>query len=95
MNEEARTHYYNEDCEIIKGLNQLIPDDQPKLRAPDIKFNRKIGDYADQTFSVYGERLSAEDYRKHVEEALPGADDLRRLESIFREGNWLAGTGNA
>jgi len=95
VNEEARTHYYNEDCEIIKGLNQLIPEGQPKLRAPDVKFNRKIGDYADQTFSVYGEPLSTEDYLKHLEEVLPGPGDLRQLETIFREQNWLAGTGNA
>ncbi|MGH7766840.1 MAG: hypothetical protein ACREQP_05250, partial [Candidatus Binatia bacterium] len=95
VNEEARRHYYNEACEIIKGLNELIPHGQPKLRAPDVKFNRKIGDYADQTFSVYGERLSTEDYQRHLEQVLPGADELRKLEPIFREGNWLAGTGNA
>ncbi len=95
VNDEARTHYYNEDCEIIRGFNQLIPDGEPKLRAPDVKFNRKIGEYADRTFSVYGERLSAEEYPKYLEEVLPGADDVRQLESIFREGNWLAGTGNA
>ncbi|HEY2990065.1 MAG TPA: Phenylacetic acid catabolic protein [Candidatus Binatia bacterium] len=95
VNEEARAHYYNEDCEIIKGLNQLIPEGRPKLRAPDVKFNRKIGDYADQMFSVYGQPLSADEYRKHLEEVLPGPGDVGKLEAIFREGNWVGETGNA
>ena len=45
--EEARNLYYKEDCEIIEGLNRLIPQGGPKLRAPDMKFNRQIGDYVD------------------------------------------------
>jgi benzoyl-CoA 2,3-dioxygenase component B len=89
VNEEARMHYYKEDCEIIKGLNQMLPADGPKLRAPDMKFNRKIGDYADRTFSVYGEPRSAEDYRQHLEEVLPGAGDLARLAAIFRDESWI------
>jgi benzoyl-CoA 2,3-epoxidase subunit B len=94
VNEEARAHYYDEDCEIIKGLNQLIAGDGPKLRAPSIKFNRKIGDYADQTFSVEGEPLSALDYQEHLKEVLPGPADVEKLQAIFRAGSWLGG-GNA
>jgi benzoyl-CoA 2,3-dioxygenase component B len=91
VNEEARAQYYNEDCEIIRGLNQLIPDDGPKLRAPSIKFNRKIGDYADQTFSVNGELLSAVDYQEHLQRVLPGSTDLEKLRTVFTDGDWVGG----
>jgi benzoyl-CoA 2,3-dioxygenase component B len=91
VNEEARGHYYAEDCEIINGLNRLLPDDGPKLRAPSIKFNRKVGDYTDHAFSVDGEALSEAAYWEHLKSVLPGRADTERLNAIFREGDWLAG----
>jgi benzoyl-CoA 2,3-dioxygenase component B len=91
VNQEAREKYYNEDCEIIRSLNQLIVDDGPKLRAPSIKFKRKIGDYADQPFSVDGEPLSAADYQEHLKQVLPGPGDLEKLRAIFSDGEWVGG----
>jgi benzoyl-CoA 2,3-epoxidase subunit B len=91
VNEEARGHYYDEDCEIINALNQLLPADGPKLRAPSIKFNRKIGDYADQTFSVDGEEISEAAHQEHLKQVLPGPAEVEKLNTIFRAGNWLAG----
>jgi benzoyl-CoA 2,3-dioxygenase component B len=90
VNEEARGHYYDEDREIIAGLNSLLPAGEPKLRAPSIKFNRKIGDYAEQTFSVEGEPLSAAEYEAHLKQVLPGPTDHEKLRGIFG-GSWLAG----
>ena len=91
VNEEARAQYYNEDCEIIRGLNQLIFDDAPKLRAPSVKFNRKIGAYADQPFSVDGEPLSAAAYEEHLKQVLPGPADVEKLRTIFTDGEWVGG----
>jgi benzoyl-CoA 2,3-dioxygenase component B len=91
VNEEARGHYYREDCEIIAGLNSLLPADGPKLRAPSIKFNRQIGDYAGQTFSVEGERLSPTEYEKHLKQVLPGPAEREQLRGIFTEGDWVTG----
>jgi len=96
LNEEARILYYKEDCEIIDGLNKLIPEGSPKLRAPDMKFNRQIGDYADQRFSIEGKPLSEAEFKKHLEDVLPGPADRATLEPIFKAGNWMsAGAGNA
>ncbi|HWP58630.1 MAG TPA: Phenylacetic acid catabolic protein [Candidatus Acidoferrales bacterium] len=95
LNEEARSLYIKEVAEIISGLNRLIPEGEPKLFAPDVKFNRKIGDYADKTYSVDGKLLSADQYRKHLAEVLPGPQDTKILETIFKEGNWLlSGNGS-
>ncbi len=89
LNEEARSLYFHEIREIIDGLNQLMPAGSSKLHAPDIKFNRRIGDYADKTFGVDGNWLDPEEYRRHLEGVLPSADDQQILQGIFREGNWL------
>src|SRR6266404_4047833 len=42
LNDLARSHYMAESDRLIDQLNQLIPADQPKLYAPDLKFNRSI-----------------------------------------------------
>ena len=94
LNEESRALYAAEVREIIDGLNQLIPDGQPKLYLPDIKFNRQIGDYEGKTYSVDGNLLTAEEHRRHLQEALPGPEDERTLQSIFQEGNWVTAVGN-
>lgn len=90
LNEEARNLYYKEDCEIIDSLNRLIPEGHPKLRAPDMKFNRQIGDYAGKLYSVDANPLSEAECQNHLAEVLPGPDDRKILEPIFRTGNWMA-----
>ena len=96
LNEEARLLYYKEDCEIIESLNRLIPEGKPKLKAPDMRFNRQIGDYAGQTYSVEGRPLSDVEYQKHLAEVLPGSEEQKLLQPIFQAGNWMsAGAANA
>jgi benzoyl-CoA 2,3-dioxygenase component B len=96
LNEEARLLYYKEDCEIIESLNRLIPEGKPKLKAPDMKFNRQIGDYAGQRYSVEGQPLSEAEYKKHLAEVLPGSEEQKILQPIFKAGNWMsAGAANA
>jgi hypothetical protein len=90
LNEGARTLYVEEIHEIIAGLNRLIPEGHAKLYIPDIKFNRQVGDYEGKTYSVDGKLLAREAYGRHLERVLPGAKDLGMLQSIFKEGNWLA-----
>jgi benzoyl-CoA 2,3-dioxygenase component B len=90
LNEEARNLYYKEDRQIIDGLNALIPEDAPKLHAPDPKFNRKIGDYAGKTYSVDGNLLSQVEYKAHLEQVLPGPADATALAAIFKDKNWMA-----
>ena len=89
LNEEARLLYYSEDCEIIDSFNLLIPEGRPKLRAPDMKFNRQIGDYAGKRYSVEGDPLTEAEYPAHLKKVLPGADDEAILAPLFKAGNWM------
>ena len=45
LNDLAREHYTRESQQLIDQLNQLVPDGETKLKAPDLKFNRSIGEH--------------------------------------------------
>ncbi len=94
LNENARTLYHREVETIVDGFNQLLPADGAKLYVPDIRFNRKIGEFADRPFSVGGDPLSAGEYERHLAQILPGREDRETLDRIFREGIWLTAVGN-
>jgi benzoyl-CoA 2,3-dioxygenase component B len=90
LNEEARKLYYKENCQIVENLNALIPEGTLKLRAPDLKFNRQIGDYAGKTYSVEGSLLLQGEYEDHLKQVLPGPADVRTLDAVFKDKSWMA-----
>jgi benzoyl-CoA 2,3-dioxygenase component B len=89
LNDLARTHYMNECAKLIDQLNQLVPEGQPKLYAPDLKFNRSIGEHVGKTYSVTGEPLSPEAYAKHIKEVLPTPEDEQVLAEIIKAKDWV------
>jgi benzoyl-CoA 2,3-dioxygenase component B len=89
LNDLARTHYMSESGKLIDQLNQLVPADQPKLYAPDLKFNRSIGEYVDKPYNVTGELLSAEQHKKHLAEVLPTPEDEQVLAEIIKSKDWV------
>ena len=66
-----------------------MPEGETKLSIPDLKFNRSIGDYVGQHYSVTGELLSAPEYEKHLSEVLPNKEDEAVLNDIFKEKDWV------
>jgi len=56
------------------------------------RFNRAIGQFAGQKFHAKtGEMLSDKDYEQHFVEAMPTAEDRKRLlEIIANEKKWIA-----
>jgi benzoyl-CoA 2,3-dioxygenase component B len=95
LNEEARKLYYREDCAIIDSFNALIPPGKPRLRAPDMKFNRQIGEYAGKHYSVDGQPLSEAEFHTHLTQVLPGPEDQKILQPIFKAGNWMSASAQA
>jgi benzoyl-CoA 2,3-dioxygenase component B len=89
LNDLAREHYMTECQKLIDQLNQLVPDGQPKLYAPDLRFNRSIGECIGKTYSVTGELLSADAYKKHLAQALPTPEDEELLSAIIKEKDWM------
>ena len=90
LNDLARNHYLVESGKLIDQLNQLVPEGQAKLRAPDLKFNRSIGEHVGKTYSVTGELLTTEAYQKHLAETLPTEDDEKVLAEIIKGKDWVS-----
>ena len=89
LNDLARNHYMAECQKLIDALNQFLLPNQPRFRAPDLKFHRSIGEFAGKPYSVTGELLSPEAYGKHLAEVLPTPKDERLLDDIFKEKDWV------
>jgi benzoyl-CoA 2,3-dioxygenase component B len=89
LNEMARGHFLVECQRLVEGLNQHIPEDQPRLFVPDLKFRRSIGEFAGKPYGVTGELLSPQQYQKHLEGVLPGPQDERLLNEIFEGKGWV------
>ena len=92
LNDYNRTLYHKECVELIDQLNTLVPADQPQLRLPSMRFNRKIGMYADQAFTVEGEPLAG-DYAEYLRTVMPTQDDEAKLAEIFKSNDWIAPKG--
>ena len=90
LNEAARQLYRAEVQKLTGLLNKLVPEDQLKLVVPDLKFNRKIGQYKDQYFDVVGEKMTAEEFETYLPTVLPSEADKALLRSIWKEKDWIA-----
>jgi benzoyl-CoA 2,3-epoxidase subunit B len=89
LNEQARELYRQEVQGLIDRLNMHVPEDQPKLVIPDLRFNRRIGIYKNQTFSIDGQPMERENYKAYLEKQLPTAEDREFLRGIFKENDWI------
>ena len=89
LNEFARELYRQEIQGLIDRINLHVPADQPKLMVPSVKFNRRIGIYKGQTFTVDGEPIERERYKDYVASVLPSAEDRAFLRDVFKENDWI------
>lgn len=90
LNEYARELYRQEVQGLIDRLNLHVPEDQPQLYVPSVKFNRRIGEYRDKTFTVHGEPIEKERYADYVASVTPTTEDRELLRQIFKENDWIA-----
>lgn len=89
LNETARKLYHKELEGLIELLNKEIREDHPRLYVPDIRFNRRIGEFKGQRFGVRGESLDEASYPRHLVEVLPTAEDRSKLREISKERDWI------
>ncbi len=95
LNDNARRLYHEEASKLTATLNKSIPDGQTKLIVPDIKFNRQIGRYAGQCYTVTGEPIEKEKYEGYLASVMPSEKDEQILQDIFKEGGWIVPKGEA
>jgi hypothetical protein len=77
---------------LIERFNNSLKAGEPKLYAPDIKFNRFIGRWANQKFHARtGEPLDDRAYEEHLKEYMPMVADKKLLLDILEtEKKWIA-----
>jgi benzoyl-CoA 2,3-epoxidase subunit B len=90
MNESARNLYIKECQGLLDRINKLIAEGQPKLFLPDLKFNRRIGDFANQPYDLQGNLLPAEQFPAYLEAHTPTEADKARLKDLMKGNAWIA-----
>jgi benzoyl-CoA 2,3-dioxygenase component B len=90
LNELSREMYRQEAEKLLESISRLLPPGTAPLRAPDMKFNRAIGQYAGATYSVTGELLTPGDCAKHKAEVLPNDEEKKFVADLMREAGWIA-----
>ena len=90
LNEAARQLYRDEVVKLTDILNRGILEEQPKLVVPDLKFNRKIGQYKDKYYTVEGKELTQAEFERYLPGVVPSDEDKETLRSICKEKDWVA-----
>ncbi|HEV2114025.1 MAG TPA: Phenylacetic acid catabolic protein [Terriglobales bacterium] len=92
LNDYNRNLYREEVVGLVKRISAGQKPGQPDLYTPHIKFNRKIGRWANQKFHAQtGAELDERTYQQHVKDFLPTAEDRKLLLDILStEKNWIA-----
>lgn len=86
----ARHLYMTEITALTERLNRLIPKGQLQLQLPALSFNRHIGSYAGQPYSVPGKLLSPEAHAQHLLDVLPQQEDFTLLAALTKTADWIA-----
>lgn len=89
LNEASRELYHLEVRKLTDLINKSVPEDQPKLVVPDLKFNRQIGQYAGKHYNLKGEPMTAEEFEKYLPAVFPSEEDKKILAPIFKEKDWI------
>ncbi len=92
LNDYNRHLYRDEVAGLIDRFNSVLKPGEPKLYAPNIKFNRAIGRWAGQKFHAKtGEPLDDKAYEQHLSKYMPSAEDKKLLlDIIANEKKWIA-----
>lgn len=94
LNERARDQFYDECAKTIERVNAVNPS-ETQIYAPDIRFNRQIGAYAGQYWSVDGRQLTKAEWEAYAPTVLPTAQDEERLKDYFKDPSWIAPKGKS
>ena len=92
LNERARGQFYDECAKTVERVNAVNPS-ETKLVMPDIRFNRKIGQYGGEYWTVDGRRLDAQAWAAYAPTVLPTAQDEERLKDYFKDASWISPKG--
>ena len=94
LNERARGQFYEECAKTIERVNAVNPS-ETKFYAPDNRFNRHIGAYAQQHYTVDGRELTQQEWEAYAPSVLPTPQDDAVLQEYFKDPSWIAPKGKS
>ena len=91
LNEEARKHYHDEIVAEVRKLCGYLPEGAPELYVPHENFNREIGNFKRQRYTVEGTLFDGSDdeWNAYIAAHLPTAQDEEDLKELFKQ-QWVA-----
>ena len=89
LNDYARGLYQEDISNHIQALNNLLPTDGPRLMVPDLRFNRGIGKYAGQCYTLEGEPVDPDKYPAYLASVLPSDKDRQTLDDLCKDPSWI------
>ncbi len=89
LNEASRELYRQEITRLVDRLNMAIPEKERHLTVPDLKFNRKIGVHARQSYSVEGEEMDPERYADYLATVTPTTQDRELIHTVCKDEGWI------
>ena len=81
LNEASRGLYFDELKAEMVRISKGRKEGEPELYIPSDKFNRGIGKYSSEMYTVTGEEFdgSPDEYQAYLAEVLPSDEDERKL----------------
>jgi benzoyl-CoA 2,3-epoxidase subunit B len=93
LNDRARKQFYDEVSGTVDRVNEVNAS-ETKLYVPDMRFNRKIGTYGGDRYTVDGRRLTQAEWDAYAPTVLPTPADDVVLKELFKNPGWIAPKGN-
>ncbi len=89
LNDRARSQFYAEVIATVARINEVNVS-ETKLYVPDMRFNRKIGQYSTEKYATDGRKLSDAEWEVYAPTVLPTAGDEAVLAGYFANPDWIA-----
>jgi len=90
LNELSRELYRQEITKLVERLNLFIPERERQLKVPDTKFNRKIGMYGHQLWTVDGVPMDDPvKYQEYLKAVLPQPEHYTIVHDIEKQPGWI------
>ena len=91
LNEASRELYFQELREEMRRISSARKEGEPELFIPSDKFNRGIGMYSDEKYTITGENFvgTEEEYDAYLISVLPTQEDEDKLMNDYMKQDWI------
>jgi len=91
LNEASRELYFQELRDEMRRISQVRKEGEPELFIPSDKFNRGIGKYSADRYTLEGDEFegSDDDWQAYLDDVLPTDADEERLMNEYMQEEWI------